>query len=479
MKDGKREKLFDDKEIQTWTKQLLSGLLFLHSKRIAHRDLKIDNLLITKEGVLKITDFGEMYASRENTRTTMDTFASERGCTVFFPPEKVIDSWKEKLIEVAEKIKNEEDRWYTLVGSDDIWRCGLILVELLSGCSMYDEVHKSFTSYVPVCRVLSDEKVSVVLQSAIKRAKNTFLERLLPKSMKLADEKARSMLSFDFQQRLTACEALKLIDNFEREKEVAVQLGKEVRIEVILSKMNAYRLNGQIQQQGCIALSNLAAENDDERKKIAGEGGIRVILNAMKEHAKDVKVQENGCAALRNLAFANVGNQKTIAKEGGIKVILNAMREHSKDVKVQEKGCAALWNLACNGDNKKTIAKEGGIKVILNAMKRNAKHVKVQEKGCGALWKLSCNVDNEKAIAKLGGIKVILNAMKEHGSIGGVQWNGCAALWNLAFSDDGNRKTIAKEGGIKMIRSAMKRHSGNRGVQRNGYSALKILGVNY
>ena len=117
---------------------------YLHRKRIAHRDLKLDNLMITEDGVLKITDFGEMYASRENTEYAMDTFASKRGSTIYFPPEKVIESWKEKVIKVAEKIKNEEDRWYTLVGSDDIWRCGLILVELLSGCSMYDKVNKVF-----------------------------------------------------------------------------------------------------------------------------------------------------------------------------------------------------------------------------------------------------------------------------------------------------------------------------------------------
>ncbi|KAL2259284.1 hypothetical protein VTK26DRAFT_7103 [Humicola hyalothermophila] len=39
-------------------KQLVSGIHYLHSNGIAHRDIKLENLLITKESRLKITDFG-------------------------------------------------------------------------------------------------------------------------------------------------------------------------------------------------------------------------------------------------------------------------------------------------------------------------------------------------------------------------------------------------------------------------------------
>lgn len=39
-------------------KQLIQGLNYLHSNGIAHRDIKLENLLITKESKLKITDFG-------------------------------------------------------------------------------------------------------------------------------------------------------------------------------------------------------------------------------------------------------------------------------------------------------------------------------------------------------------------------------------------------------------------------------------
>ena len=39
-------------------KQLLRGVAYLHAHGIAHRDIKLENLLMTDAGVLKITDFG-------------------------------------------------------------------------------------------------------------------------------------------------------------------------------------------------------------------------------------------------------------------------------------------------------------------------------------------------------------------------------------------------------------------------------------
>lgn len=43
---------------QSYLYQLMEGMLFCHKRRVLHRDLKPQNLLIDKNGTLKIADFG-------------------------------------------------------------------------------------------------------------------------------------------------------------------------------------------------------------------------------------------------------------------------------------------------------------------------------------------------------------------------------------------------------------------------------------
>lgn len=44
--------------VRQMSKEILCGVEFLHSHRIIHRDLKPQNLLVTREGRIKIADFG-------------------------------------------------------------------------------------------------------------------------------------------------------------------------------------------------------------------------------------------------------------------------------------------------------------------------------------------------------------------------------------------------------------------------------------
>ena len=49
--------LFDEKLVRTYFHQLIAGLEYLHSQKIAHLDIKLENLLVGEDFRLKITDF--------------------------------------------------------------------------------------------------------------------------------------------------------------------------------------------------------------------------------------------------------------------------------------------------------------------------------------------------------------------------------------------------------------------------------------
>jgi serine/threonine protein kinase len=53
----KRRKLKEDVAAHLF-KQIITGIKYCHAKNVLHRDIKLDNILLTSQGTVKICDFG-------------------------------------------------------------------------------------------------------------------------------------------------------------------------------------------------------------------------------------------------------------------------------------------------------------------------------------------------------------------------------------------------------------------------------------
>ena len=94
-------------------KQTLAGLSFLHQNNVVHRDIKVGNLLVSKNGVMKIADLGlarvfdDRFNSGPYTKRVVTLWyrAPELllGCTSYTP---AIDMWSMGAIIVELMIEN-------------------------------------------------------------------------------------------------------------------------------------------------------------------------------------------------------------------------------------------------------------------------------------------------------------------------------------------------------------------------------------
>ena len=93
--------------IKSWAYQLLEGVHYMHKQKIIHRDLKSSNLLVCKDGTLKIADWGLARSWTEQMRRL-----TNRVITLWYrPPELLLG-----CVQYSPKI--------------DMWSVGCIIAEM-------------------------------------------------------------------------------------------------------------------------------------------------------------------------------------------------------------------------------------------------------------------------------------------------------------------------------------------------------------
>lgn len=107
---------FKENQIATILREVLLAVEYLHSNQLIHRDIKSDNILINKNGEIKLSDFGFCCIQRSYIK-----HKSIVGSPYWMPPEVI------KGVEYDEKV--------------DIWSIGILLLEIIEGEPPYLELN--------------------------------------------------------------------------------------------------------------------------------------------------------------------------------------------------------------------------------------------------------------------------------------------------------------------------------------------------
>ncbi|KAI9912221.1 hypothetical protein PsorP6_008943 [Peronosclerospora sorghi] len=196
-----RQYSFDDMEIKCLMKQLLEVMEYMHSIDIIHRDIKCSNLLMTRDHILKVADFGLARSLRG------DQLFTNKVVTLWYrPPELLLGAT-------------------SYDASIDMWSIGCVFAELYIGHPIFqgktelEQITKIFdicgtptTESWPDYKFLTHSSSFVPEKPKPKRLREylmreaTARKRILPKG---ALELMEALLVLDPEQRLTASDCLR------------------------------------------------------------------------------------------------------------------------------------------------------------------------------------------------------------------------------------------------------------------------------
>ena len=124
---------FGESVVRRYTRQILSGLHFLHKNQIVHRDIKGANILVDNTGVVKLADFG---ASKQiaNLVTLDDNIKSIKGTPFWMAPEVIRQTGHGRQA--------------------DVWSVGCTVIEMATGKAPWSQ----FTNQVSVMFHIASSK---------------------------------------------------------------------------------------------------------------------------------------------------------------------------------------------------------------------------------------------------------------------------------------------------------------------------------
>lgn len=109
------------KQVMKWSLDIFTAIQHLLDNHFVHRDLKLNNVLVTDKGMLKICDFGCSIQLSDNMNMLYSPGSSLGGNPAHIPPE-LLNAQAGNMVEC---------------GSQDLWASGVMVYEMACGVSPF------------------------------------------------------------------------------------------------------------------------------------------------------------------------------------------------------------------------------------------------------------------------------------------------------------------------------------------------------
>lgn len=175
--------------------QIASALEIAHKNNIIHRDIKPHNIIITEDGVAKVTDFG---IAKAVSNSTITAFGTTIGSVHYFSPEHARGGFTD--------------------AKSDLYSLGVVMYEMLTGRVPFDA---DTPVSIALKHMQEEPRPAIEVNPNIPRAVNDVIMKALKKDSTLRYQNATAML-LDLRRALKDPNG-NFVDNGEYDAEFATQ----------------------------------------------------------------------------------------------------------------------------------------------------------------------------------------------------------------------------------------------------------------
>ncbi|XP_040262383.1 serine/threonine kinase-like domain-containing protein STKLD1 [Bufo bufo] len=453
VRDNRREgRIINEKIIQRFLAQAIEALIYVHKKRVLHRNLKPSNILLRREDFFVLSDFLPQTLATDEMKMKIRVDPERK---IFMAPESLEFLYTDK---------------------SDVWSLGCILLDLMMTSARTDpeiiELLERIKLDPPYLRVNLD-----LIQYKVGYSEELF--RLLPKMLQIHPEDRPS--ANDLLREPYVIECLVLIGSPMSGLKKVLPPGvldeiKDGGIENVIGLMKRYP---DFEEAQLSALNRLINYDSDGEGVLDTGDTMHLVSLAMRTH-KDSRVQWEGSRVLHRLvsqALEQEDREQLLSGDDLVITLVEAARTSPQnDERISDIFSVMMMAISVSEPAVELLRRTGFVSDLVRIMETSLENRDLCQSCCALIWSLAMTENQTDGECLKKAVPVVCTALEKYRTDGPLVESACTALWILGMK--GHITEEQTESITLLLLEALRAHSPRPILSKNVCLALTGLVVN-